>query len=91
MILYNIVDPDQKQKFFDDAIDWTMPVFFYRASDNENLVLVVWNEVEDQTVIDEFIKKLSPTVETTDIIVTEDEPLYEDGEDAFDDNMEMFL
>lgn len=91
MILYNISDADQKQKFFDDGTDWTMPVYLYRASDNDNLVLVVWNEIDEQSLVDEFIKKLGHTIETADVIITEDEPLYEDGEDAFDEGMEMFL
>ena len=90
MILYNIADKDEKDKFFEDSIEWIMPVFIYRGTDNEGLVLVVWNEITDQLVIDEFITDLGKKENKKDEINSEDEPLYEDGEEAFD-NGSLFL
>ena len=87
MILYNITDKDEKDKFFEDSIEWTMPVFIYRQSENENLLLVVWSEISDQTVIDEFIADLNKKNIKKDEIVDDDEPLFEDGEEAFDNGM----
>lgn len=64
-------------KLVEFASEQDQPVYFYRSDDREDVVLVSTKEVENvESKIDELLE-----IDKKDLIVDDNEPIWEDTED----------
>lgn len=90
MKLFKCFTIDQYQEFVDYLADQDQPLYIYKSEDRDGVFLVsetevVEIEIEISKILDDQIKiKVNP-----DLIINDDEPLFDYSDDSEDDFLMM--